>query len=458
MFANKPDIPVERLELLVIAKNAELLAAGQEVSEYFGFRAGFWGETVEVPREVRSGNSPAMILVELTAEAAVIEKMQVLKGLRDLFPRSQLVVVVQGGESVDDCEFLRGAGAQYLILSQEVRSTSKLYYLAALLIQGTYLPIPVTDLFPSTQLNFNAYQKLVLNQKFLPVAFSGFTFSDKKYRRLEPDRQIYVRRESLEGYRKYIETYNDRTGSALKKRCRVLMMEVLGLYTEVILLLALDSEVAKKEVVQNKLSQFTKVAVELRDHLKDCADVWNVMARALDFQFCKQERGVIVLAYALYLADGAGAGEVENLVLTALLADIGLLDLPATTYKNLKTHGVKRLSAEELERFRGHPMASLNRIMFRQVDVPVAVRSAIVCTHERNDRKGFPNQVPAEKIPTEAKLVSFCEILDRRVRASLEDGMVTHDFVRKQVWEEERDSLKGFDAEFLDKIQKLLVA
>lgn len=448
----------KRIEFLVISKNEDLLSAGKDVAAHFEFRDEYCSVVEEIPMDTRMESSPLMTLVDLEGMGTIQERMRCLGLLREIFPRTQVVVVVEGGETIEDCDFLRGAGAHHLILYQEIKGSSKLFYLSALLVQGTYLPVPVTDLFPSTEISFNAYHKLNLNQKFLPVIFSGFTFSDKKYRKLEAAKQVYIRRESLEDYRKYIEYYHDKTGAALKKRCRAVMMTLMGLYTELTLLLSLDSEAAKKEQVAHKLEEFVTVCASLVEYLKDCPDVWNVIAQSLDFKFCRYERGVYIVAYAALIAHKAEIGSMKDLVISALLADIGLLDLPASSYKNIQTKPEAKLSAVDLDIFKTHPMASLNRVMFRSLDVSTEVRSCIVCTHERNDLKGFPNQVPADKIPAEAKLISFCELLDRRLRATLEDGIVTHDFVRKQVWEEEKDSLKRFNAEFLDKIEKVLIA
>jgi len=448
----------KRIEFLVIAKNAELLSVSKDVAEFFDFRTEVCQSVEEIPLDTRTESSPLMTLIELDSSSTIQQRMQVLGLLREIFPRTQVTVVMEGGETIEDCDFLRGAGAHHLILFQEIRGSSKLYYLSALLVQGTYLPVPIADLFPSTEVSFNAYQKLALNQKFLPVVFSGFTFSDKKYRKLEEGKQVYIRRESLDDYRKYIETYHDRTGSALKKRCRTMMMTLLAQYSEIMLLLALDSEAEKKEQLAARIEEFVASALALVDYLKDCPDVWNVIAQSLDFKFCRFERGVYILAYALLIAQKAQLGQMKDLIMTALLCDIGILDLPAKAYKNIHTKPESQLDKEDLAKFQSHPMASLNRVLLRNLEVSTEVRSYIVCTHERNDLKGFPNQVPADKIPVEAKLILFSELMDRRVRATLEDGLVSHDFVRKQVWEEEKDSLKRFSADFLDKIEKVLIA
>lgn len=448
----------KRIEFLVIAKNEELLSVSNDVADHFDFRTEVCGSVEDIPLDTRTESSPLMTLIEFESQSTLQQRLNTLGLLREIFPRTQVVVVVEGGETVDDCDFMRGAGAQHLILFQEVRGSSKLYYLAALLIQGTYLPVPVTDLFPSTQVSFNAYHKLSLNQKFLPVLFSGFTFSDKKYRKLEASKQIYIRRENLEEYRKYIETYHDSTGAALKKRCRATMMTLMGLHSELMLLLTLDSEAAKKPQITAMIGEYVEAALALGKYLTGCPDVWNVVAQALDFKFCRNERGVYILAYALLIAQKAQIADLKTLIVSVLLADIGLLDIPSENYKNIQRKTESQWSPEDVEKFRSHPMGSLNRVMFRDLEVTDEVRSVIVCTHERNDLRGFPNQVPADKIPVEAKLIMFCELLDRRARATLEDGIITHDFVRKQVWEEEKVSLKRFNAEFLDKIEKVLIA
>jgi hypothetical protein len=449
---------VKRTEFLVIAKEDALLSLAKEVAEFFTFKATYASGHELLEAENENRNSPTVTLMSLMSFENIESKVEAVRHVRGLYPRTQIMIIVNGGETLTDRELLQMAGVQRFILHQEIKNSGKFYYLCSLMVQGTYIPVPVTDLFPSTRVNFNGYHKLIINQKFLPVIFAGFDFSDKKYRRLEPAKQIYVRREDLNEYRKYIETYHDRTGSALKKRCRAMMMSLMALYTELILLLTLDSESSKEELLKARLAEFMKMATDLGEYLKDCPDVWNVIAQSLDFQFCRHERGPYILAYALYIALKIEMRTTPEIILAILLADIGLLDLPAQAYKQVLKKSENQLVGNELESYKNHPMGSLNRAMMKQLDLSNDLKSILVCTHERNDEQGFPNQVPKDKIPVEAQLIQFSEILDCRVRASLEDGIVTHDFVRKQVWEEERDSLKRFNADFLDKIAKVLIA
>jgi hypothetical protein len=452
---------LKRSEFLVISQEDDVLACAREVSTYFAFRAEFlesWEALQSTPEEdAKIHVSPVAVVASLLSFATLDEKIKALQRLKARYPRAQVLAVVKGDDSLEERRWLEKSGAGFFILHQEVTSSSKFYYLSSLLVHGTYLPVPVTDLFPGSQVEFNGYQKLPLNQKYLPVVFAGFTLSDKKYRRLESVPQIYIRRGDLGPYRHYIETFHDRRGNALKKRCRALMMSVLGLYTELMLMISFDAEGENSGILQERLARFQELSLELGDHLKECPDVWNVIAHSLNFQFCRYERGVYVLTYALYLAQKLELPNVGDVVLASLLADVGLLGLSPVIYRQLQKPGLLQLAPVDLESYQHHPVDSLNRATVKEIPLSNEVKSILLCTHERADEKGFPNQVPKEKLPFEAQLIQFCELLDRRVRANLQEGVITHDFVRRQVWEEERVALTCFNADFLDKIEALVL-
>jgi response regulator RpfG family c-di-GMP phosphodiesterase len=449
---------VKRTEFLVVAKDDEVRALAQDVAEFYHFNAQYVGdiETLAAAGE-EIKTTPVVILVSLLNFTSHKDKIKLVQQLHQLYARSQIVVVATGTENGEERLQLQQAGVQRWILLQEMKSSGKFYYLCSLLVHGTYLPVPVTDLFPGTVVDFNAYHKLQINQKYLPVIFAGFTFSDKKFRRLENVKQVYVRREDLGKYRKYIETYNDNRGNALKKRCRAMMMNLMAASTELMLQLTLDFEIDRGENLRAKLDQFLQIAFELGDYLKECPDVWNVISQSLEFKFCLHERSPYILAYALHIAQKIELPALQDVIMAALLADLGILELSPTCFRQLQMRGGLQLPPQDLERYHQHPMASLNRAMFKEIEMSTELKSILVCTHERADEKGFPNQVPKDNLPFEAQLIQFCERLDRRVRASGEDGILTHDFIRKQVWEEEKVSLACFNEDFLDKIEKAIV-
>lgn len=443
---------VKRTEFLVVSAESDTLGPIKEMAKYFSFNAEYI-EKIEDLQTTATKTSPAAILISLSDYSKIEEKLEAVVQARHLYLRSQIIALISANEGALELEQLRGAGVHRFLQPAEIKDTGKFYYLCSLLVRGAYLPISVLDLFPGTQVEFNAYHKLPINQQYLPVIFSGFLFSDKKYRRLESVKQVYVRREDLDTYRKYIETFHDRRGNALKKRCRATMMSLMAAYTELILVLSLDSEKIEPALLNEQCEQFIQIATELADYLKDCPDVWNVVAQSLEFQFCQYERGPHILAYALFIARKIEWGSLQEVILGVLLTDVGLLDLPANCFKQLQKRGALQLTESELDLYRSHPEISLNRCLQKGVVVSEELSKILLCTHERVDEKGFPNRTSKEQLPFESQLIQFCEILDQRVRTTLEDGMVTHDFVRRQVWEEEKFSLKCFNEDFLDKIE-----
>ncbi|MBK9321514.1 MAG: hypothetical protein IPM97_00910 [Bdellovibrionaceae bacterium] len=458
---------LKRTELLVITNDSDLLAVVKEAAVYYAFNTEFITDVflaeavVDKDGDVDADEdwkaSPQVVFISLLMPSSIDEKVKAMAKLKSSYPRSQIILAISGGEPVENYKSLQEAGADRLIFDHEVKFTSKFFYLCSMLVHGTYLPIQVSDLFPSTQVGFNAYHKLPINQKFLPVIFAGFIFSDKKYRRLEPVKQVYVRREDLNEYRKYIESFHDNRGNALKKRCRATMMSLMGIYTELVVLLSLEAESNNQNFIKFKLEQYHNIVRDLAAYLKDCPDVWNVIFQALDFQFCRQERGPSILAYALLIAQKTEPSAIENIALGVLFADLGILDLPSSCYRQLVTEGEARLTPEEKDEYQHHPEHSLARVSKDSLVVSQVLKDILTSTHERADGKGFPNHIAKEKISFEAQLIHFCETLDRRTRANLEDGMVTHDFVRKQLWEEEKVSLACFNEDFLDKIEITVV-
>ena len=446
---------VKRTEFLVIAQEPDVLVHAREVAEFFGFNSEFFSTADGLEAEAVTKTSPLVVLVSLLDNADLESSLAAVGQVRKLYARSQVIAVIHGDELLEDLAQLQVAGVDRFIRHHEMQATSKFYFLCSLLIHGTYLPVPLTDLFPETTVGFNAFHKLPINQNYLPVIFAGFVFSDKKSRRLENFPQVYVRREDLNNYRKYIETYHDNRGSALKKRCRAMMMSLMGIYSELILLLSLDPG-QDPDQLQALLNQFSQMSFELGDSLKDCPDAWNVIAQSLQFQFCRNERGPFVLAYAMYIAPQIGLMSLREIALATLLSDLGLLELPSTCYRQLQQRGALLLNPGDMEKYQRHPLASLGRAMAQEVSLSEELKVILLGVHERADEKGFPNQLSAKMLPLESQLIHFCKKMDRRVRSALEDGIITHDFVRKQVWEEEKSALNCFTLEFLDKIEKVV--
>jgi response regulator RpfG family c-di-GMP phosphodiesterase len=91
------------------------------------------------------------------------------------------------------------------------------------------------------------------------------------------------------------------------------------------------------------------------------------------------------------------------------LHDIGLIGLPRTLF----TKQLVELTGEEKNLYRSHPERGEETL--RQVDLMIPVARIVRMHHEQPDGLGFPDGLPAERIPISAQIVSAASIYDNLV-------------------------------------------
>lgn len=90
-------------------------------------------------------------------------------------------------------------------------------------------------------------------------------------------------------------------------------------------------------------------------------------------------------------------------VVTALLMDVGMLQVPADI---LAKHGP--LSSEERRRVEAHPAVGAALIR-EQIPEAGPLADAVAAHHERPDGTGYPSAIAGEAIPSLARLLSACD-------------------------------------------------
>ncbi|HEY4305366.1 MAG TPA: HD domain-containing phosphohydrolase [Gemmatimonadaceae bacterium] len=104
----------------------------------------------------------------------------------------------------------------------------------------------------------------------------------------------------------------------------------------------------------------------------------------------------------------------------ALLHDVGKLAVPSEV---LNKPG--KLTAEEWELMRSHPMAGVD--LLAGVDFPWDVRPIIESHHERWDGKGYPHGLAAEAIPVSARILAIADVYDALTSERSYKRALTHD-------------------------------
>lgn len=94
----------------------------------------------------------------------------------------------------------------------------------------------------------------------------------------------------------------------------------------------------------------------------------------------------------------------QQLVDAAYVHDIGKLRLS----KNLYGRDKKALHVEEVKYMRMH--AQLGKEMLEQCGFPEEILEAVYHHHENYDGTGYPQNLKAEKIPLEARILKVCDV------------------------------------------------
>jgi len=99
---------------------------------------------------------------------------------------------------------------------------------------------------------------------------------------------------------------------------------------------------------------------------------------------------------------GMPEDEIEDLRVTALLHDIGMLSVPEAILTS-----PRRLTDEEMAELRGHPVHGA--ALTRDANFPVRVQQAVRSHHERVDGAGYPDGLVGDAIPTASRILSVCD-------------------------------------------------
>lgn len=102
---------------------------------------------------------------------------------------------------------------------------------------------------------------------------------------------------------------------------------------------------------------------------------------------------------------GLTGGQLIDLRAAAILADVGMLELPE---RLLTAH--RPLSEEERDTLATHPVRGAE--VAAQANLSEAVQAAVQCHHERLNGSGFPRRMAGSQIPLDARIIAVCDAYD----------------------------------------------
>lgn len=445
----------QKLELLLLTEAEDVLnrAKGVISKHYLTFRHLPYAQ---LPDQLSAELMKAQLVLmsQNTDEelAAFTERVdRVLK----LFPRGRVVTLMSPSFSRDNLEGSQNPRVTPLSQS-EFFSTLKFEYLCMYRCRAQYIDVPPNDLFSMTKMLFPAFVRLSLNQRYLAVVYSNTVLSDERFARLTKTEGLYVQLKDAEKYLEYIRTYFDTSGVGLKKRARALFLAIYYYSLHLNESLLFDFKSTSEFQANQIYTNLQKVGTELIEILKSDSNLWDVFREAQSSDFELFWRAPWVAIYGALISVKSGQGDPMTVLMAGLLADAGLYDLAeATTARFLFAD--EKTETEKLPEFQKHPVLSLNRCLLKNLPLSEEVKTVLVCTHERADQKGFPNQVPADKLPVEAQVIRFAEKIDQGVNTTMKNTGVGFRFMKEKIWEAENAKPEEFSAAFLASIADSLI-
>ncbi len=115
---------------------------------------------------------------------------------------------------------------------------------------------------------------------------------------------------------------------------------------------------------------------------------------------------VAVLSCIIGIGMGISEKELDNLVLAALLHDLGKMMIPPQILNKKE-----RLTKEEYEIMKTHATES-HKLLGNRYDISANTKNAVLFHHENMDGSGYPNGLIGEEIPLLASIIHVADIFD----------------------------------------------
>lgn len=448
----------QKLELLILSRDERILSrAKQIISRYFlTFQHISFQDLTQKP----TGDllRAQLVLLEQEQDESLQNFAERVDQVLHMFPRSRVVTVMAPSLAKEN---LAGtANHRVTPLSQaEFFQTLKFEYLCLHRCRTQYFDIKISDLFPMTTVSFPVFIRLPLNQRYVAVTHSNSVLSDERYQRVSTAAGIYIQKKDSEKYAQYVTTYYDTSGKGMRMRARAQFLALYQASLQLNEILLFDFKSSSQEDFVKAYETLQKAGEELLKLFESEEGLWDIFREATEGEFYQLWRAPWIAVYGALMAKRSGHGDPMTTLMSGLLADVGLFDVEEKFSRQyLLGDGGKLGDSSDLPQgFGYHPVLSLNRCLAKGVPLSETVKTVMVCAHERFDGKGFPNQVPADKLPVEAQILLFAEKIDQAVLTTMKETGVGFRFLKEKLWEQETQKTDAFSKEFLANIADALI-
>ncbi len=424
-----------------------------EMCEDFGFTSISWNDLDQFQADSKK---PRLIVAEFTDGGTPIAVSEIAQLVRFTQPDAFLLCITGDTVNKTEADFARKSGVNYLLMASEIIGTAKLEFICLQTLHSRYFPIKATDLIAGTELPFDLYHLLPMRKKFLKAGFEGQELSQEKLTKLSEAGEFYIDRASAIRFKDYIRKTTDRSPGGIATLCRSQFLALQGQSLDLLFQLSAQAENASVGEGQELLKKCGDLCSELLSVLAEHGKPWEIVNNSTVGTFGSVERAPAIAAYTGFFGFLTDLPDTGQLMVSALLAELGLLLLPPGILKKLRNGSEASLTEEEKKIYRTYPLRSVEVCLNRKLSLPEKQRNLIQSTHERLDGSGFPQGLAARKIPAGSLAIGFARLFDQQTLVKMgELRSEPIDVLRKALTVDETNR-KHFPVEWMDLLAKAI--
>lgn len=440
-------------DIFVIAANEELRKVCEAIKADFGYPFREWKDIDTLFEGERPAKEPRIVILSAVTVANKSDISGQVQVVRQLFTECFIVCVVAKTLDAEAASFLKKSGADVVVLEDEAIRSSKIQFVCSQTLSSAYIPIKASELTPGAEITFDLYHLLPLRGKFLVSRHAGDVLDEAKITKCSSVGEMYIRQKDAAVFSKYTTANTDNSAAGLARRCRAQFLSLASSYVDLIYHLTNRGEYASYKQGQDYLKQTSEIALSMVASLGGFDDAWNIINNSAIGSFGSVERVPAIAAYAALFSLHTDIGPLEDVMLSALLSDLGIIYLDPKITRKLRKNELASLTALERDEYIKHPSISLDVVLERKLPISPAVRNIISCTHERIDGKGFPRGLQGEKVPKIAELIQIAELIDQATCVRLGQARVDKSAFMKAFFEREFEQ-RRFSIDLIAQLSK----
>lgn len=444
------------LDLAIVSSQKKFRQRAENCAQFFDFEYKSFESDEDFFMESDRFKSISCVLLDCSHFTKPNEIAGLVQVARQGAPDSYILTVASSKLQPEDARVVKTSGASLVIMENEYFSSSKLEFILTQVIRSAYIPIKTIDLIEDTEPTFPLFHLMPVNKKFLKVGKSG-----NKVRRdfLEKYREVgelYLQRADLDSWVQYTNSFSADDTDSLLRKCRLKFLQLSQSFLNLALLVTDQSSGASFAQGRELYDSCQSFAGDLLESLIHIPNPWMVISTSAIGDFGSVERAPAIAAYAGLLSAASKTGDAKEIMIGALLADVGYLDLSPTTTQKIRNNRYEEMNAEEKMEYHKHPIFSLNQCLSRKLPLTEGIKDIILQSHERMDQKGFPNRPRAEKLSEEAMLVRLCWDLDTRSQVRMGETRPDIEDIKMKLAQSIMNESGNYSIGFLMKITKVL--